>query len=85
VELVDIPNTLCSLAGLEPLETSDGKDLTRLLRGEKDEVHKIGVTEFAWSKSVRKGKYRYVYYPTEMFRDEYPEGFGELYDLEKDP
>jgi len=31
------------------------------------------------------GQYRLVYYPPEMFADEYPEGFGELYDLEADP
>jgi arylsulfatase A-like enzyme len=85
VEAVDLPTTLSSLAGLEPLETSDGKDLTHLLRGEKGDLHRIGVTEFAWSKSVRKGKYRYVYYPPEMFPEEYPDGFGELYDLERDP
>ena len=44
----------------------------------------MGVTEFAWSKSVRRGKYRYVHYPPQMFADEYPGGFGELYDLEAD-
>ena len=42
--------------GLEPMETADGKDISHLLRGEAGEVHAIGVTEFAWSKSVRKGK-----------------------------
>jgi arylsulfatase A-like enzyme len=56
-----------------------------LLQGGKRKVHEIGVTEFAWSKSVRMGKYRYVYYPGEMFQDEYPEGVGELYDIESDP
>ena len=85
VEAVDLAPTLCSLAGLEPLQTSDGKDISHLLRGERGEVHRIGVTEFAWSKSVRKGKYRYVYYPPDMFPEEYPDGFGELYDLERDP
>jgi len=85
VEAVDLAPTLCSLAGLEPLGTCDGKDLSQLLRGESGEVHKIGVTEFAWSKSVRQGRFRFVYYPTEMFCKEYPEGFGELYDIENDP
>jgi len=85
VETVDLVNTLCSLAKLEPMETADGKDISHLLRGETAEVHKIAVTEFAWSKSVRKGKYRLVYYPLDMFVDDYPEGFGELYDLEADP
>lgn len=85
VETVDLANTLCSLAGLELMQTSDGRDISHLLRGEKGEVHRIGVTEFAWSKSVRKGRFRYVYYPVAMFAEEYPEGFGELYDMEADP
>ncbi len=85
VESVDLADTLCSLAGVERLQTADGTDLSRLLRGGSGEVHRIGVTEFAWSKSVRRGRYRFVYYPPEMFQDEYPKGFGELYDLERDP
>jgi len=85
VEAVDVPPTLCVLAGLEPLETADGRDLSALLSGGRGEVHRIGVTECPWSKSVRKGRFRYVHYPPEMFPDEYPEGFGELYDLEADP
>lgn len=84
-ETVDMAPTLCRLAGIENMETADGKDLSNILSGGKGEVHEIGVTEFAWSKSVRKGKYRLVYYPKEMFQEEYPDGFGELYDLEADP
>jgi choline-sulfatase/uncharacterized sulfatase len=85
VETVDMSTTLCSLAGLEPMVTSDGNDLSHLLRGGSEPVKQLGVTEFAWSKSVRKGRYRYVHYPPEMFPEEYPDGFGELYDLEADP
>jgi arylsulfatase len=85
VESVDLANTLCALAGLEEMETADGKDISHMLNGDRGEVRSIGVTEFAWSKSVRKGKHRLVYYPREMFAEEYPDGFGELYDLEKDP
>ena len=85
VESVDLSATLCTLAGLDPMETADGKDISPLLRGESGELRSVGVTEFAWSKSVRKGKYRLVYYPREMFPDEYPDGFGELYDLQEDP
>ena len=33
VELVDISNTLCSLAGIDLMETSDGRDITRLAGG----------------------------------------------------
>lgn len=85
VESVDFTATVCALAGLPALETSDGRDISHLLRGESGEVHRCGVTEFAWSKSLRRGKWRLVYYPPEMFPDEYPQGFGELYDLEADP
>jgi len=84
VETVDLTSTLCHLCGLEPLETSDGHNISHLLRGERGEVHRIGVTEFAWSKSVRKDKYRLVFYPRQMFATEYPDGFGELYDIETD-
>lgn len=85
VELVDIPTTFCILAGVAPLETSDGKNIAPLLHGETEPMHQVGVTEFAWSKSLRKGKYRFVHYPCEMFAAEYPDGFGELYDIEADP
>jgi choline-sulfatase/uncharacterized sulfatase len=85
VETVDTANTLCALAGLAAMESADGKDISPLLLGQTGEVHRVGVTEFVWSKSVRKGKYRLVYYPREMFPDDSPEGFGELYDLETDP
>jgi choline-sulfatase/uncharacterized sulfatase len=87
VETVDVSNTFCGLAGLDPLETCDGRDISHLLRGEIDRapVHRVGVTELVWSKSVRKGNFRYVHYPPEMFAGHYPDGFGELYDLDADP
>ena len=85
VETVDLANTMCALAGLNLMETVDGVDISHLLAGKSGAVHKVGITEFAWSKSVRKGDYRYVYYPPQMFRDEYPGGFGELYDIRSDP
>ncbi len=85
VELVDIPPTLASLAGLDTMETADGKDLTPLLQGQDTSLRDIAVTEFAWSKSVRKGDWRLVWYPTEMHQEEYPNGFGELYNLATDP
>ncbi|MEQ8673599.1 MAG: sulfatase-like hydrolase/transferase [Aggregatilineales bacterium] len=85
IELIDVSQTICSLAGLSTLETSDGKDISPLLQGDEQEIHQIGVTEFVWGKSVRKANFRLVYYPREMFPDEYPNGFGELYDLDADP
>ena len=85
VELVDISATLCAQAGLPAMETSDGKDISPLLQGQETEIHAFGMTEFAWSKSIRKGHFRLVYYPPRMFPQEYPAGFGELYDLHADP
>ncbi len=85
VETVDMANTVCALAGLDAMETADGKDLSHLLAGGSGEVHRVGVTENPWTKSVRRGKWRYVHYSREMFADEYPDGFGELYDLDADP
>jgi len=86
VETVDMSTTLCELAGLTPFETSDGVDISPLLRGGTGDVHRIGVTENVWSKSVRKGRFRYVHYVDEMFADKRPSGgFGELYDIEDDP
>ncbi len=85
VELVDISNTLCSLAGVDLMETSDGRDISDLFGGGATDGDRIGVTEFAWSKSIRKGQYRLVHYPRAFFPEEYPDGFGELYDLAADP
>ena len=85
VETVDMVPTLCGLTGLDALQTADGRDISHLLAGREGQVHRIGVTEFAFSKSVRKGKWRLVYYPREFFAQEYPGGFGELYDLQADP
>jgi arylsulfatase A-like enzyme len=84
-ELVDEPVTLCGLAGIGPMRTADAKDLTELLSRGNDPVRAIAVTEFSWSRSVRKGQYRLVWYPNERFPNDYPEGFGELYDPESDP
>ena len=57
------------------METVDGRDITPLLQGVAMTPLPIAVTEFPWSKSVRKGKYRLVYYarascsPTSTPRD----------------
>ena len=85
VELVDISNTLCSLARIDLLETSDGRDISPQLFGETGDSERLGVTEFAWSKSLRKGDWRLVHYPRAMFPQDYPDGFGELYNLADDP
>jgi arylsulfatase len=85
VENIDVGTTLTGLCGLPELETSDGRDIGHLLRGEKGPVRDIAVTEFSWSKSIRKGDWRLVWYPKEMFAEEYPNGYGQLYNLKEDP
>ena len=89
MESVDFAATACALAGVEAMETGDGHDISHLLRGERGAVRRIAVTEFAFSKSVRKGRFRYVHYPVGMFARFGAEweqrGFAELYDLEADP
>ncbi len=85
VETVDLATTLCAQAGLDRMPTGDGQDISPLLHGEHCPVHRVAVTEFAWSKSLRKGDVRLVVYAREMFPAEYPEGFGELYNLADDP
>lgn len=85
VEAVDIAPTLCALAGLPAMATADGQDLTALLMGCSQQGKPIAVTEFPWSRSVRKGEWRLVLYSREMFPHQYPEGFGELYNLGEDP
>jgi hypothetical protein len=45
----------------------------------------VTISEFAWSKAVRKGRWRLVWYPVDFFADVHPDGFGELYDLVDDP
>ncbi len=85
VETIDLSTTLCALAGVEPMATSDGADLSTMLSGGAGDPQRLGLTEFAWSKSIRQGHWRMVWYPRAMFPAEYPDGFGELYDLSSDP
>jgi choline-sulfatase/uncharacterized sulfatase len=85
VETVDFATTISRLCGLDDFQTGDGLDISHLLAGQGGAVRELGVTEFPWSRSIRKGRYRYVHYQPEVFAAEYPEGFGELYDLQADP
>lgn len=80
----DLANTLCARTGVPPLETADGVDASPLIDHDRP-IRDLAVTEFAWSKSVRKGDWRLVYYPRAQFADSHPDGFGELYHLADDP
>lgn len=85
VESVDMAATLCALLDLPTMPTVEGRNLTAQLRGADGDGDRIGVTEFAWSKSVRWQNWRLVRYPRALFAAEHPRGFGELYDLDSDP
>lgn len=86
-QTIDIPPTFCAEASVEPMETADGQPLSESLRGSARDgwINRPGLTGFAWSKSLRLGRYRLVHYPRAMFPTAYPQGFGELYDLGADP
>jgi len=85
VENVDMVSTVCTLCGLPQLETGDGTDLAPVLYGGAGDASRCGLTEFAFSKSLRRGDFRFVFYTKDYFRDAYPDGFGELYNLKEDP
>ncbi len=82
VENVDLAPTLASLCGLPPMDWTDGCDLVPMLRRETDSVKDVAVTENVWSKAMRWGRWRFVYYSPSLFEGD---DVGELYDLEADP
>ena len=81
MENIDITPTLLSLCNLPPLETTDGHDLTPLLKGKEKPLREVAVTENVWSKALRWGPWRFVHYPRALFGSD----VGELYNLENDP
>lgn len=86
VHAVDVAPTACALLGLPVMPTVDGVDLSpRCAGADAPAPHAVAVTEFAWSRAIRKGRWRLVWYPRAMFRATHPHGFGELYDLVEDP
>jgi choline-sulfatase/uncharacterized sulfatase len=82
IEHVDCSPTFCALAGLPPMDTVDGVDLSPVLRGEVKSVKEVAVTEWPWSKALRWKQWRFVHYHRKMYGGE---DVGELYDIEADP
>ena len=82
VESVDLAPTISALCGLPAMESVDGRDLTGLLRGAREAVRDVAVTEHPWSKALRWKQWRFVHYQPGMFG---AEDVGELYDLSGDP
>jgi len=81
VENVDIAPTFTALAGLPPMPTVDGKDISALLAGSDEPVREVAVTEHPQSKALRWKNWRFVHYQEQMFGED----VGELCDGEADP
>ena len=81
VENVDIASTIAALCGLDPMDATDGHDISGLLAGGSQAVREVAVTENVWSKALRWGPWRFVHYQPETFGKD----VGELYNLEEDP
>jgi arylsulfatase A-like enzyme len=81
VENIDIASTMTSLCGVPAMDTTDGQNITELLRGGAKPVREAAVTEDVWSKALRWGPWRFVHYERRMFGHD----VGELYNLEEDP
>ena len=79
---VDLADTFVSLCNVPAMTTTDGVDLTPLLRGEDKPLRDVAVTEHPWSKSIRFGPWRYVHYQPELFDGQ---DHGELYHIDNDP
>ena len=78
VSLLDLYPTLVSLCGLsQPGHPLGGFDLSPVIHGQSDERGKPVVTTYYRNyHSVRNDRYRLI---------QYPDGMGELYDMETDP
>jgi arylsulfatase A-like enzyme len=82
IEHVDTPPTFCALAGLPPMDTVDGVDVSPMLRGERENMKDMAVTEWPWSKALRWKQWRFVHYHRKMYGGK---DIGELYDMDADP
>jgi uncharacterized sulfatase len=80
-ENVDLAPTIAHLCGLPPMDWVDGVDLSPILQGRDTPVRDTALTENPWSKAIRIGPWRFVYYPRRMFGED----VGELYNIEADP
>ncbi len=82
VESIDTFPTLCQLAGIQPPDTMDGKELSGMLRGQVEPLRDFVVTEFPLSRVIRTKQWKLVHRPRGMFAEK--EDAGELYNLAED-
>jgi arylsulfatase A-like enzyme len=83
IENIDIAPTLTALCGLTPMDSVDGLDASSLLASDNAELHPVAVTENAYTKALRWGRWRFVHHQPDVNPD--GEDVGELYDLDEDP
>jgi choline-sulfatase/uncharacterized sulfatase len=81
VESIDFLPTVCALAGLEPPDWVDGKNIKKIFETD-EELRDIAVTENPYTKTIHTKKYKFTQYLPEM---QDGEDFGELYDIQNDP
>lgn len=82
VNLVDLPRTFLSLAGVAIPQGMQGRDISPILRGETDSVREATYIELQATRRVYQQTLITDRYKLVVYRDE---DFGELYDLENDP
>lgn len=82
VENIDIASTAMAVCGADPMPTSCGCNLSKILAGDGQPAREVAVTENVWSKALRWGEWRFVHYQPEMFEGQ---DVGELYNLALDP
>jgi len=81
VESIDFLPTICNLAGVEPPNWVDGKDIEKVIELDTD-LRNIAVTENPLTKTVHTKRYKFTQYLPQMQNGQ---DFGELYDTENDP
>ena len=79
IESVDLAPTVCRLAGLPPMATTDGLDIADCLASGAPTERRVAVTENPWSRAVFDGRYRLVHAVPELREA------GVLTDVQADP
>ena len=83
VESVDLFPTVCSLAGIDPPDTIDGRDLAPMLRGDCSPVRDFVVAEFPLSRTIRTKEWKLCHRPRGVSKE--MDDAGELYNVLDDP
>lgn len=80
--LVDLPRTFLSIAGLPVPQGMQGKDLTPVLEGVQESVQDFTLIEMQATRKIYQQTLITAQHKLVLYRDQ---NWGELYDLSKDP